>query len=631
VRKLQQRYFYLICLVVIAVGLSAYVPALSGSLYLDDFSSLQRFIDSNGEKSFRMLYDMVSVESSGFTGRPASMWTFAVQAYFGFATSFGFKVTNLVLHCIVGVSVGLYFYELTKSLGVGGKCQSAPPVLLALLVCALWTILAIHSSTVMYSVQRMAILSTLFMLISLISYEKARAFEVARRMRFFWLVAMVIFFILAVYSKENALILPLVIIARELFSRPVPLITPKVPLFLGSATVIFVVVHLSLVYVGQQWFSDYSLRDFNSGERLATQYVALYEMLMRTVLPTAELLGIYQDDFPKALSVFDSSQSVLSALLVFGIFLFASYSLLYLRFRLLGFSAAAFLILHLPESTVVPLELYFEHRNYAPSIFFVFAVILLLTNRLRKKVVWVALLSFSSLQILRLSEVSALMGHQVLYANHVAASKPESARALTILAELHADAGNIDKALALSDRIRSIKQESSVDSLLRNFLYMCASGVEVPGEFYSELVVAPGELEYPRYVVSISKQLRLGVCEEHEVALLLDALDERFLGREELFEASTLYHVLASLSGQLSRFDQALAYIDFAIDYDPKNLPVLYTKGELLLVSGRHESLRLWLTLLNQFEPVTYAQKDALERYTAIVRREVGVAEGANL
>jgi tetratricopeptide (TPR) repeat protein len=83
--------------------------------------------------------------------------------------------------------------------------------------------------------------------------------------------------------------------------------------------------------------------------------------------PTADSLTLIHE-VRVSTGLFSPVTTFLSIAGIFGVLVFALG--LSARFPLLCFSILFFLVNHMVESTIIPLELIYEHRNYVPSFFF---------------------------------------------------------------------------------------------------------------------------------------------------------------------------------------------------------------------------------------------------------------------
>ena len=125
----------------------------------------------------------------------------------------------------------------------------------------------------------------------------------------------------------------------------------------------------ALIYIFQhtdQLLASYDNRHFNLVQRLLTEPRVMWMYIQMILLPIPSLFGLFHDDIALSVSVtdpFDTSLAIigLAALFVTGLAVIK-------RAPVLAFGLLFFLSGHLMESSFIPLELAFEHRNYLPSI-----------------------------------------------------------------------------------------------------------------------------------------------------------------------------------------------------------------------------------------------------------------------
>ena len=185
----------------------AYWPGLSGPFVLDDFGNVAALGDRGGVVDWVTFKAFVFGGYSGPTGRPISLATFLIDANNWPADSWPFKRTNLVIHCLCGVFLGLLVQQVLQLL----RFEKSDVRLLAIAAAGVWLLHPFLVSTTLYIVQRMAQLSTMFSLAGLALYVRARALvpSDARRAYLMMTVSIVLFGLLAILSKENGILLPL--------------------------------------------------------------------------------------------------------------------------------------------------------------------------------------------------------------------------------------------------------------------------------------------------------------------------------------------------------------------------------------------------------------------------------------
>ena len=175
-------------------------------------------------------------------------------------------------------------------------------------------------------------------------------------------------------------------------------------------------------------------RDFDAGERLMTQAGILWAYLGKAIAGIPGRLGIYHDDIEVVRSFwsFGTVLAVAAWVAVIG----AAF-----RWRrawpLFSFAVLWFVGGHILESTLIPLELYFEHRNYLPIAGPVIALVAFLlthseeTRRYAKAVLPLLLVA----NVFFLYSFATLQGSTSVAARYWALKHPDSMRASLNLAK----------------------------------------------------------------------------------------------------------------------------------------------------------------------------------------------------
>lgn len=337
-----------------------YLPGLSGGFLFDDYANLPalgRFGPVDNPESLA-LYLLSGIADP--TGRPVAMLSFLVDANDWPAPAWGFKRTNLAIH------LGNVLLLLILLMRLGERFGMTPrtAVTAALLSGGAWALHPLWVSTVLYVVQRHALLATTFVLAGLILwFEAERAWRRGKTRRAWLLAACSICAcgLLAGLSKPNGFLLPVLALA---LASCLPAGSPAA----RSGRFWLLVIPTSLVLValaGIAIFGDFSAREWTLGERLLTQPRVLADYLRLILLPGAYSSGVFSDGFQVSRDLLHPG-STLPALV-----LLATLGALAWNWRarrpLWSATIAFYLAGHLVESTVIPLELHFEHRNYLPA------------------------------------------------------------------------------------------------------------------------------------------------------------------------------------------------------------------------------------------------------------------------
>ena len=188
-----------------------YSQASDGPLILDDYPNIVhnqalRISDLTGENIYKAAVSM-GTRSNGevFLNRPISFVSFGLNFYESENVYRSIKLTNIVLHILCGLFIYQLLVQILKRVvWQNSHDETSLRQWIPLLVTSLWLLHPIMVSTVLYSVQRMTILSALFSLCALncfchyreqlINSSKGIAAGV---------VSVTSFTILAYLSKEN--------------------------------------------------------------------------------------------------------------------------------------------------------------------------------------------------------------------------------------------------------------------------------------------------------------------------------------------------------------------------------------------------------------------------------------------
>jgi hypothetical protein len=355
-------WFWLLLIATVVV----YLRGLQGPFLFDDPPNILFPLKAwlAGDRTWRQI---VFGNGSGLLGRPISMLSFLLNASASGLRPLPFKATNLAIH----LCCGTLLYALLSRILIRDPQLAARAKTVALLITAIWLLHPMQVSTVLYVVQRMAQLSTMFMLAALLGYVIARkAFEQGHpRIGTAWLFLFVpVATLAAMFSKENGALIPLLCAVIELgYFKPIATRRPR------AIKLFFFLTLLLPGAVALAWFAanpsrllgGYDGRLFTLGERLLSEPRALMDYIGALMLPRGPSLGIYTDDFVTSHGLLDPPSTLL-AIVGLAAFAFMAWKLRYSApAAFTGFFF--FLAGHAMESTVFPLELYFEHRNYLPS------------------------------------------------------------------------------------------------------------------------------------------------------------------------------------------------------------------------------------------------------------------------
>jgi hypothetical protein len=528
-------------------------------------------------------------------GRPLSMLTFAFEHAFMDGSTATLKRNSIVLHLSISALV-LWFGQLICK--VQGYRHET---FLGLIVMALWSLAPQQTSTVLYAVQRMAMLSTFLVLLSLIFYVKARlSLGQGRAVTWVWGGGSLVCIFLAPFAKENGLLaVPLIIAVEATFLRG-RMANGRVIALLcrGSQLSLAFGVLAALIYF---WMNlepiqhGYDGRAFTLKERLLTQPVVLWDYIRQFYWPDLSRMGVFHDDVT-VYSTFVDPVWPLLAITAWVLILTMSIAA-----ALLGSSAALsllgvllfYVVAHSMESSFFALELYFEHRNYLPSIALALLPALLIGELGRRGealvpplIAWSALAIF----ILALHTVTQVQiwSSSTLLSIHHLNGHPQSVRANNDMATRLAELGDFDAALkysrtgfTASQAQKAARTERDGDFRLRNVALACMAGDPVPVEELSRFGLTHPERPAAdtntlEVLVALQRDTR---CPRFDWDMVADRMREVYLLDPAPSRASVgIYRTLAVLMNNLSRLEDGRQYAQLGLLQAKDDVPLLFMR-----------------------------------------------------
>ena len=205
-------------------------------------------------------------------------------------------------------------------------------------------------------------------LATFVLYIYGRAAETSRRRFTLWAAGLACW-ILAMGSKQIAATLPLVVVVYEwFFFQDMSSRWVKRNAKYGLLALVLLCL-MAWIYLGNQpWetlTAGYARRDFSLGERLLTQFRVVMFYLSLLVYPHPSRLNLTHH-MVTSQSLLQPITTLISMASIFGLLGLAVY--LARRQRLASFCILWFFINLVIESSIIPLEMVFEHRLYLPML-----------------------------------------------------------------------------------------------------------------------------------------------------------------------------------------------------------------------------------------------------------------------
>lgn len=362
-------------LALLAAVALVYWPGLVGGFGFDDYHTIvdNVALASVGNRLSTWYDAAMSGLGTGPLARPLAMLSFAINYTLGGLDPWPFKLTNLVIHGMNAVLVWAVVARLAAALAPRAAAASA------YVVATLWALHPVNLTSVLYVVQRMTSLSATFVLLTLLIYTRARQRQTAGQpVARPWPLVCAALAVLGLLTKETALSLPFYLLLIEILviRAPRAVLSPLTRRLLGMAAV--AVLAAGLWYCVREVLPGYGGREFTLAERLWSEARVMFMYLRLLLVPTPGAFTLFHDDFVLSRGWLSPPTTALSVLALLAVSVLA-----HARRRshaALAFGWAWFVLGHVFEGSIVPLELMHEHRNYLPGLGVLLAITLTLAD-----------------------------------------------------------------------------------------------------------------------------------------------------------------------------------------------------------------------------------------------------------
>lgn len=588
-----------------------YWPGIEGPSMLDDRSSVMVIADL--KESPELAMDYVFGDRSGKLGRSVSMATFVLERLYLDGTMRSSKQVNIVLHLLIGVLVIWLLWWLFEHIAIPGHRA------LAVVLGASWLLHPLFVSTVLYAVQRMAMLSTLFVVLGCISYLHWRRGLIAGKSVLgagsivrFLLVPLCL--LLALFSKENGILLIPILLLIEALWLQFEGVGGRRIRWLRGVTYVSIAAGatglMAVLIIRYEWLAArFAKRPFTLDERLLTQSRVIWDYLAQWFWPDVSRMGIYHDDFSISQSL-TQPLNTLAAIAALAVVAVVFLLLLRRRWgRYMALGIAWFFIGHSVESTVLSLEIYFEHRNYFPAIGLLLVIgvafgwlvkrmpepkIALLTG-LGVMAFWLAL---------NTSSQAVVWSSRPLLVLHNLNGHPYSARANIDMAEQMARLGDAKRAHRYSaEAFTHSMVERHADYMLRDVALSCIAQDIAPREQIDQIGLRdPARpLSSVTTLLAVARLADSDACPGFDWLYFADHLSQVFLVEDfQRKAAANIYSTLAVLENGLQRFEHAYEYTKRFLALSPNNKRGLLMQLQFTAVLGKNDEAKDLIEVLQK-------------------------------
>lgn len=437
-------------LALLGLAYLVYLPGLSAGFLFDDFVNLNAIGATGPVDNWATFFRYVTSGTADPTGRPLALLSFLMDARDWPAEPRRFLHTNLLLHLVNGALL----FGLLRVLGtiLDGASQRTDAA--GLIAAGLWLLHPLLVSTTLYSVQREAMLPATFMLMGLLCYLHGRSVlheENPNRGLLWMTIGIVGGTLLATLCKANGILLPLLawVLEKSVLQHGKPGNVTNHRAAKASWILLALPSLALLIYLATFLGNIHATipdRGWSVGQRLLTESRVLATYLHLLMVPRSVSTGLYNDAYVVSSNLFLPFSTLPSVLLV--VFLPIAAWISRKRYPSLAAAILFYFSGHLLESSAIPLEIYFEHRNYIPSMLLFWPVSRAICAW-RVDVRWRSALAVCLLGLFALTtyQRTALWGKPQLQATLWAEQNPDSSRAQATAAMIDTSSGLAARAV----------------------------------------------------------------------------------------------------------------------------------------------------------------------------------------
>ena len=617
--RTRRTHFWPIVLLIV-VGSIIYSNTLNVPFHFDDLNNIQNpalKLETLNAEQFRE-----TLAGSTLKSRPISNLSFAFNYFVGRYRVQGYHMVNIGIHICTGIFLYL-FLQLTLNLAVN-KRNYTNGSSIALLTALLWIAHPVATQSVTYIVQRMNSMAAMFFVLAMLLYatgrDSQRAIEREKSSLpiWAWFVLSGVSGFLAIGSKEIAVSLPFYIFLYEWYffqDLRWEWLKKKMYWLVGIVLVMGCIAYaFTNGQIIERIFNNCSGREFSTMERVLTQLRVVIHYITLVFYPNPNRLAL-DYDFPLSISLLSPISTLYSLIAIVALVVLAILTAR--RERLVSFCILWFFGNLVIESSIICLEIIFEHRTYLPSMFLILLVAATV-YRIGRHTVLVTLV---------LMLPATLLGYWTFERNNVwqnplalwsdsVSKHPNKARphsnlglALTEVDDVHHAEKEFKRALEI-DPNAEIAHNNLAGLLLRQ-----GKKQEAEFHFQEAIRIKP---DYALARINLGGILR-------ERGQYEEAADQFHLALSTAPEDHILNKNYGNAMLRSGHADIALSYLEKALYLSPNDIEVLLDIGESLSLLGRFdEAIKVYRKILD-----TDRSQASAHYHLALLLKKKGLAREA--
>jgi tetratricopeptide (TPR) repeat protein len=575
------------------VSFMIYSGSIKGEFLFDDDAFIA---DNMYVKSLSNLPKVFSVdigEGAGATSsyyRPLQMLTYMIEYNLFKLNTMPYHITNMFLHVFVVLSL----FWMVKIL-VRDRT-------LAFITALLYSVHPVHVETVAYISGRADCIVALFIFLTFAIYLKTH-----EEKKPVWTLLLFACYIIALFAKENSLVLPgIILVYHYLFRKKIKWHILAAIIIISGAYLAF---RISLIKAGTPGLSVEGVI-----QRVPGFFVAIFSYMKMLIWP----FGLHMGHDFRLFSMMSWQALVGLILIIAGIYYAAINRN---KDRLGAFAISWFFIAIFPVSNLFPLAFYMaDHYLYVPSIGFFILVSRPLRNILQKK----EMRQFAAAGITIIAVFFAILttlqtGYWVSarkFYERTLKYNPQSARMWANLGKEYGLMGDNSQAITHFEKALSIEPENEVAySNLAILYYNAGRKDDALASCKKAMDINPNNTK---------ARNMLGVLQRS-----IGEYEEAKKQYHDAIQASpgnvTAMANLADLYSEKGELDSAKRILEKAIRINPQYAPSYLILGRLYLGRGQKEKAAELLARSVQLEPSAKAYNDLGVSYDHMGKHEEAV------
>ncbi|HHW47913.1 MAG TPA: tetratricopeptide repeat protein [Clostridiaceae bacterium] len=361
-----EKYFdkkHVVIAVIAVLTLLVYCNSFTAPFTLDDFGSIVNNYAIRNPLDFKAIWNF-------YSNRFVLYFTLSLNYFFHGTSVAGYHITNVAIHILNGFLVYLIINSILGLTHFRHKLYGRYRNIVSMLSSFIFICHPVQVNAVTYIVQRTASLAAMFYFLAVFLFIKYRLTD--KRQYF---VLMMVAIVLAMFTKENTITIPFMLLVIELMfflnDGKTSWSKRAAVFFIIFATVPIIPCTNLLLKGYSQSDSNVSFKASTSMDRLQYFYTQLnvIRVYIRQLFIPDNLNFDYSNDFPISKIIWDN-YSYISLVILLIIGLVGLFSIR--KNKLVAFGIFWFFIGLSVESSFISIkDVYFEHRLYLPIVGFI--------------------------------------------------------------------------------------------------------------------------------------------------------------------------------------------------------------------------------------------------------------------